>query len=105
MGVSESGAEFGSNIPGTLGTDYTWPDTSKVQLLRNKGMNIFRVPFLMERLVPDSMTSTPDSTYLAALKKTVNFITDSGAYAVLDPHNYGRYSGSIISSTDNFKTF
>jgi endoglucanase len=28
FGVNESGAEFGSgNIPGTLGTDYTWPVT------------------------------------------------------------------------------
>jgi hypothetical protein len=31
-------------------------------------MNIFRVPFLMERLVPGSITGTLDSTYLAALK-------------------------------------
>lgn len=70
VGVSESGAEFGQgNIPGTLGTDYTWPETSKIQVLRDAGMNIFRVPFLMERLVPSSMTGIPDATYLAALKK------------------------------------
>ncbi|KAF9886713.1 hypothetical protein FE257_011227 [Aspergillus nanangensis] len=106
VGVNESGGEFGeSNIPGTLGTDYTWPDTSKIQTLRNAGMNIFRVPFLMERLVPDDMTGSPDSTYLKDLKSTVTAITDSGAYAVLDPHNYGRYSGSIISSTSNFQAF
>ncbi|GFF49959.1 probable endo-beta-1,4-glucanase B [Aspergillus lentulus] len=105
VGVNESGAEFGSSIPGNLGTDYTWPDTSKIQTLRDAGMNIFRVPFLMERLVPSSMTGTPDATYLSDLKKTVEFITDSGAYAVLDPHNYGRYSGSIISSTTDFQAF
>ncbi|GFF32653.1 probable endo-beta-1,4-glucanase B [Aspergillus udagawae] len=105
VGVNESGAEFGSSIPGKLGTDYTWPDTSKIQTLRDAGMNIFRVPFLMERLVPSSMTSTPDATYLSDLKNTVKFITDSGAYAILDPHNYGRYSGSIISSTSDFQTF
>ncbi|PKX98769.1 glycoside hydrolase [Aspergillus novofumigatus IBT 16806] len=69
VGVNESGAEFGSSIPGTLGTDYTWPDTSKIQTLRDAGMNIFRVPFLMERLVPSSMTGTPDATYLSDLKK------------------------------------
>lgn len=69
VGVNESGAEFGSSIPGTLGTDYTWPDTSKIQILRDAGMNIFRVPFLMERLVPSSMTGTPDATYLSDLKK------------------------------------
>lgn len=32
-GVNESGAEFGNgNIPGTLGTDYTWPLTSSVDV-------------------------------------------------------------------------
>ncbi|CAI7589684.1 unnamed protein product [Penicillium manginii] len=106
VGVSESGAEFGEgNLPGTLGTDYTWPVTSKIQVLRDAGMNIFRVPFLMERLVPSSITGSLDATYLKDLKATVEFITDSGAYAVLDPHNYGRYSGSVISSTANFKAW
>ncbi|KAJ5373278.1 Glycoside hydrolase superfamily [Penicillium concentricum] len=106
LGVSESGAEFGpGNTPGTLDKDYTWPKTSQIKILRDAGMNIFRVPFLMERLVPSSMTGSPDATYMAALKSTVKFITDSGAYAVLDPHNYGRYGGNIITSTSDFKAF
>ncbi|KAF4766379.1 hypothetical protein HAV15_010674 [Penicillium sp. str.  len=90
--------------PGTLDQDYAWPKTSQIQILRDAGMNIFRVPFLMERLVPTSITGTPDATYLAALKSTIKFITDSGAYAVLD-HNYGRYNGNIITSTSDFKAF
>ncbi|PWY69941.1 endoglucanase A [Aspergillus eucalypticola CBS 122712] len=105
VGTSESGAEFGSALPGTLGTDYTWPETSKIQVLRNKGMNIFRIPFLMERLTPDGLTGSFASTYLSDLKSTVEFVTNSGAYAVLDPHNYGRFDGSIIESTSNFKTW
>lgn len=59
----------------------------------------------MERLAVDSITATLDSTYLGKLKKTVNYITENGASAVLDLHNYGRYNGAIITSTDNFKTF
>ncbi|KAI2787481.1 putative endo-beta-1,4-glucanase B [Penicillium oxalicum] len=105
FGVSESGAEFGSAIPGTLGKDYTWPVASKIQVLRDAGMNVFRVPFLMERLVPGSLTGSFDATYLAALKSTVNSITKSGAYAVLDPHNYGRYGGSVITSTADFQAW
>lgn len=71
--MSESGAEFGEgNIPGTLEKDYTWPKTSQIQILRDAGMNIFRVPFLMERLVPTTMTGTPDATYMAALKSVRN---------------------------------
>ncbi|PWY68681.1 cellulase-domain-containing protein [Aspergillus heteromorphus CBS 117.55] len=105
VGVSESGAEFGSNIPGTLGTDYIWPETDKIAVLREAGMNIFRIPFLMERLTPDSLTGSFASTYLADLKSTVEYVTGTGAYAVLDPHNYGRYDGSIIESTSDFKTW
>ncbi|RJE23951.1 fCBD [Aspergillus sclerotialis] len=106
FGSNESGAEFGeNNLPGTLGKDYIWPDKDAIQTLRDAGMNIFRVPFRMERLIPGGMTGSPDSKYMADLKSTVNFITQSGAYAVLDPHNYGRYNGNIITSTDDFGKF
>ncbi|CEN60313.1 Putative Endo-beta-1,4-glucanase A [Aspergillus calidoustus] len=105
FGTSESGAEFGSAYPGTLGTDYTWPDLSKIKTLQNAGMNIFRVPFRMERLVPSSLSGPADATYLGDLKDLVNSITALGAYAVLDPHNYGRYFGNIITSTDDFAAF
>lgn len=69
FGSNEAGAEFGeNNLPGVLGKDYIWPDTSAVQILRDAGMNIFRVPFRMERLIPGGMTGTPDATYMADLK-------------------------------------
>lgn len=69
FGSNESGAEFGEgNLPGVLGTDYTWPDTDKIQTLIDGGMNIFRVPFLMERLCPDGMAGSADSTYMGDLK-------------------------------------
>ncbi|KAJ5890616.1 endo-beta-1-4-glucanase B [Penicillium subrubescens] len=106
FGVSESGAEFGqAHIPGVLGTDYTWPTTSTIQTLRNAGMNIFRVPFMMERLVPNTLTSSPNAAYLQGLKSTVDFITSTGAYAIVDPHNFGRYYGNIINSTSDFAAF
>jgi endoglucanase len=106
LGVNESGAEFGTtNIPGTLGTDYTWPNTSAIQIMMDKGMNIFRIPFLMERLAQGTMTATLNATYLADLTTTVNFITTAGGQAVIDPHNFGRYDGTIFTSTSDFKTF
>lgn len=76
-----------------------------LQTLLDTGMNTFRIPFRMERLAPDSMTETLNATYLAGLKTVVNHITNQGAYAVLDPHNYGRYAGSIITDTAAFGSF
>jgi endoglucanase len=64
----------------------------------DKGMNIFRIPFLMERLAQGMMTATLDATYLAALTTTVNFVTDAGAYAIIDPHNFGRVRTILLIS-------
>ncbi len=105
IGADESGAEFGSALPGVLGTDYTWPNTSAIQILMDKGMNIFRIPILMERIAQGTMTATLDATYLASLTTVVEYITAAGGHAVIDPHNYGRYDGTIFTSTSDFKTF
>ena len=32
FGANESGAEFGTALPGVLGTDYTWPSTSTIHV-------------------------------------------------------------------------
>ena len=32
FGVNESGAEFGTAVPGVLGTDYTWPETTSIDV-------------------------------------------------------------------------
>lgn len=68
-------------------------------------MNTFRINILMERLVPNAMTGSMDPHYLGNLTQTVNYITGKGAYAMICPHNYGRYYGNIITSTSDFETF
>ena len=59
----------------------------------------------MERLVPNQLTASFDQSYLKNLTETVNFITGAGKYAVLDPHNFGRYYGNIITDAAAFKAF
>ncbi|KAJ0163980.1 Endoglucanase gh5-1 [Colletotrichum tanaceti] len=106
FGTNQGGAEFGpGNTPGLLGKDYTFPDTAKITTLMNDGYTTFRVQFLMERLSPDSLTGKFNADYLAGLTKVVEHITSAGGTAVLDPHNYGRYGGSVITDTAAFKTF
>ncbi|CAM1508963.1 Fc.00g027020.m01.CDS01 [Cosmosporella sp. VM-42] len=106
LGIDESGAEFGqSSYPGVWGTHFIFPDETTIGTLISEGYNMFRVPFLMERMAVDSLTSTLAPAYLANLTATVNYITSNGAWAVLDPHNYGRYKGSVITDTAAFGTF
>ncbi|KAG8718254.1 hypothetical protein FRC08_005642 [Ceratobasidium sp. 394] len=108
FGASQSCAEFGeTKIPGVLNTDYTWPAQSSIDWLMGKGLNTFRIPFLVERLAPLSggLTGSFDQTYLSGLTTTVNYITNKGGYAVIDPHNYMRYNKNIITSTSDFAKF
>ncbi|KIO31171.1 hypothetical protein M407DRAFT_19796, partial [Tulasnella calospora MUT 4182] len=105
FGVNESCAEFGTAIPGVLGTDYTWPAPSSIDYFVGKGFNTFRVPFMVERLTPGSLAGSYDSAYMASLKSTVSYITGKGAYAVIDPHNYLRYNGAILTDATAFATW
>lgn len=59
----------------------------------------------MERLVPNTLTSGFDDAYLTNLTRAINTITSLGAYAIPDPHNYGRYYGKVVTSPADFKTF
>lgn len=106
VGVNEAGAEFGSaHLPGIYNTDYTFPDPDSINTFIDKGFNIFRVPIAMERLTPTGLTGALDSAYLGHLKDTINLITGAGAYAVIDPHNFGRFNGAIITSTTDFQSW
>ncbi|KAG8689779.1 hypothetical protein FRC08_010778 [Ceratobasidium sp. 394] len=108
FGVNESCAEFGNTAwPGVLGTDYTWPTTTSIDYFLGKGMNTFRIAFLMERISPpaNGLTGAFDATYLAALKQTASYITGKGGYAVIEPHNFMRYNNGVISSTSDFTTW
>jgi endoglucanase len=70
--------------------DFVFPNTSAIDILISKGLNIFRVPFAMERMVPNNLTGPLDQTYFQPYAEVINHITAKGAYAVVDPHNYGR---------------
>jgi endoglucanase len=67
-------------------------------------MNTFRIQFLMERLSPPSvgLTGSFDSAYLSGLKDIVNYVTQKGGHAVVDPHNYARYNGAVITDTSAY---
>lgn len=103
VGVNESGPEFGDNIfPGLYGKEFIWPTLSTYDTFIAKGFNTFRINFYMERLIPNSMTGSPDPGYLRNLTEQVNYITSRGAYAMIQPHNYGRYYKEVITDTAAF---
>jgi endoglucanase len=104
-GVNLSGAEFGSALPGTFGTDYIYPDPTYVpgytsaDYFMGKGMTMFRVNFMWERL-QHAQQAALDATELTRLDTTVRHLTAKGAYVLLNPQNFARYYGETIGSAN-----
>jgi endoglucanase len=97
-GVSLAGAEFGDGaLPGTYGTNYTYPRSYEVDHFMALGMNVFRLPFRWERLQRQQFAAF-DSAELGRIDTFVNYATGRGAYVLLDPHNYARYYGAVIGA-------
>jgi endoglucanase len=96
-GTNLSGAEFGTRAD-VYGKDYTYPTNSEVDYFTGKGLRVFRINFLWERLQP-TLDGALSTTELGRLKPLVNYISSKGAYAILDPHDYARYNDKIIGTT------
>jgi endoglucanase len=103
-GVNLSGAEFGmTHLPGTFGTDYTYPTSAEVDYYKSKGMNFIRLPFRWERLQHTNSAGL-DATELSRMNTFVSYATARGVYVLLDPHNFMRYypnpAGSYETATN-----
>jgi endoglucanase len=87
-GVNLAGGEFGK-LPGTYGTDYTYPAPADIDYYAQLGFNLIRVPFRWERLQP-----TLGAPFVAAdqalLTAVVDYAAGKGVHVVLDTHNYAR---------------
>ena len=99
-GVNMAGAEFGSGrVPGKINKDYHYPKGRDIDYFVDRGVNTFRLPFRWERLQLN-LAWELEPRELALLDETVAYITGKGAHVVLDPHNYARYFGKDIGSSE-----
>ena len=99
-GVNLAGAEFGEgSLPGNHGADYVYPTTGEVDYFVGEGMNAFRVPFRWERL-QRTLYGELHAEELSRLESFVAYATGAGATVILDPHNYARYDGDVVGSSE-----
>ncbi|MFN1835785.1 cellulase family glycosylhydrolase [Balneola sp. MJW-20] len=99
-GVNLAGAEFGEgNLPGNYGSDYIYPTKEEVDYFMSKGMTVFRIGFRWERL-QRSEFSPLNETELGRVNEIVNYATSKGAHVLLNPHNYSRYYGKVVGSSE-----
>ena len=96
-GVNLSGMEFGSNVPGTLGTDYTVPTAAEFAYYHGKGVNLVRLPVLWERIQPGLFASPPSAAfsqaYVKLIKTALRQAHRNRMSVVVDIHDYGGYGG------------
>ena len=97
LGVNLSGAEFGSNVPGVFGTDYTYPTHAEIDYYASKGLGVIRLPFLWERMQHTEF-GTLDPTELGRLTDVVNYATSKGLKIEIEPHDFGYGFGALIGS-------
>jgi endoglucanase len=62
-------------------------------------MNIIRLPFRWERLQQTAYAPF-DTNELARLDSTIQSIVSKGMIVIIDPHNYARYYGDLIGTTN-----
>lgn len=91
VGANLVGAEFGQqNLPGVYGDDYIYPSPESIDYYVSKGMNVFRIPFLWERMQPE-LEAKLDATELGYLTDTIEAVQNHDATVIIDPHNFARY--------------
>lgn len=98
VGVNFAGATFGrGKIPGIMNKDYHYPKKRAMDYFLNAGFNTYRLAFKWERLQRE-LGAEFNAQEIASIDRTVNYLTQRGAYVVLDVHNYARYKRKLIGT-------
>lgn len=79
-----------SVLPGTFGQHYTAPNLEALTALKQRKMNVLRLPFKWERIQP-TLNGPLDTVYLGRLLQVMRDVNSLGMKAIIDMHNYGRY--------------
>ncbi len=77
-------------IPGVYNTNYTRPTLQSLKALKERGMQVVRLPFLWERVQP-TLGGALDSAYMGHIIQMLKDTKTAGLVAILDMHNYARY--------------
>jgi endoglucanase len=100
IGVNLCGAEFGEKkLPGVYGKDYVYPSAAELDYYKSKGILLVRLPFRWERLQP-VLNQDFDAGELKRLDQFVTEIAKRQMKVIPEPHDYARYRGKLIGTTD-----
>jgi endoglucanase len=110
MGVNIAGFEFGCLIDGTCPQNTIVPDPPLTTLggndgigqmqhfVKDDGMNVFRLPVSWQYLT-NGVIGPLNTKNFANYDKLVQGCLATGAYCVIDIHNFARWNGGIIGQS------
>ncbi|KAF5326770.1 hypothetical protein D9619_004471 [Psilocybe cf. subviscida] len=106
VGVNIAGFDFGCGTDGTCDTTKAVPPLSQYggpdgagqmqHFVKDDGMNLFRLPVGWQWLTGSSASSTLNQNNFAKYNALVQACLNTGAYCIVDIHNYARYNGAIV---------
>lgn len=89
LGVNLAGGDFGS-VPGTYGTDYTYPTEAEFDYYRARNLTLIRLPFKWER-IQHTLNAALDATEMARIDAVIGYARARDMKVILDMHNYNKY--------------
>lgn len=101
VGVNLAGAEFGeyAGLPGQHQIHYIYPSEANFKRYADLNLKLIRLPFRWERIQP-KLNGELNAAELGRLLTTLNHAQKYNMQVILDMHNYYRYYGKLIASTD-----
>ncbi|KZW01041.1 glycoside hydrolase family 5 protein [Exidia glandulosa HHB12029] len=95
-GVNNAGFDFGVATDGSFSGSGVAPPTDQFAHFASQGVNLFRIPFAWQLATP-SLGGTLDAGFLGRYDPVVNAALATGAYVIVDLHNYARWNGAVIN--------
>jgi len=105
-GVNIAGFDFGCGTDGTCIVSQAYPPLTQTggpdgngqmkHFVNDDHFNLFRLPVGWQYLVNDNLGGTLDSTNFGLYDTLVQQCLATGAYCIIDIHNYARWNGTII---------
>ncbi|KAH8202881.1 hypothetical protein TruAng_002934 [Truncatella angustata] len=99
LGVAIAGGDFGCQIDGTCPTSsvqFANDASDQMKHFVSEGLNLLRIPTSWQFLVNNQLYGSLNDNSIAKYDQLIQTCLETGAYCMIDIHNFARWNGGII---------